>query len=140
MADARKGARIGKARSGLAEQLKRRYEQGASIRQLAEQTGRSYGFVHRVLTETGVRLRGRGSRQTRDSTREQAHRLLDAVPVSRLPEAAEVLRRLAEAAADTRRPVRRFRTVGVFDGEPDLGRRAKELARREIGQKPSKTA
>ena len=26
----------------------------------AGSTGRSYGFVHRILTETGVSLRGRG--------------------------------------------------------------------------------
>jgi hypothetical protein len=27
---------------------------------LAEETGRSYGFVHRMLSESGVTLRGRG--------------------------------------------------------------------------------
>ena len=36
-------------------------EKGASVRALAESTGRSYGFVHRVLSETGVTLRGRGA-------------------------------------------------------------------------------
>ncbi|MDX6206482.1 MAG: hypothetical protein QOF39_2539, partial [Frankiales bacterium] len=30
------------------------------IRSLAESTGRSYGFVHRILTESGAALRGRG--------------------------------------------------------------------------------
>ena len=40
--------------------LKKKYEKGASIRALAESTGRSYGFVHRVLSENGVTLRGRG--------------------------------------------------------------------------------
>ena|SRR5215475_7562210 len=44
----------------LALELKRKYEKGASIRALAEATGRSYGFVHRVLSESGVTLRGRG--------------------------------------------------------------------------------
>ena len=33
---------------------------GASIRDLASETGRSYGFVHRMLSEAGVALRGRG--------------------------------------------------------------------------------
>ena len=31
-----------------------------TIRALAESTGRSYGFVHRVLSEAGVTMRGRG--------------------------------------------------------------------------------
>ena len=61
MADLKKGARItGSARDKLASDLKKKYEKGASIRALAEQTGRSYGFVHRVLSESGVQLRGRG--------------------------------------------------------------------------------
>jgi hypothetical protein len=37
-----------------------RYDSGESIRALAATTGRSYGFVHRILTENGVSLRGRG--------------------------------------------------------------------------------
>jgi hypothetical protein len=61
VADLKKGARItGAQRDKLATDLKKKYEKGASIRALAEQTGRSYGFVHRVLSETGVTLRGRG--------------------------------------------------------------------------------
>lgn len=61
MAELKKGARItGTQRGKLAADLKKKYEKGASIRSLAEQTGRSYGFVHRVLSETGVTLRGRG--------------------------------------------------------------------------------
>nr|WP_276328987.1 helix-turn-helix domain-containing protein [Crossiella equi] len=59
--DLKKGARItGAARDKLASDLKKKYEKGASIRSLAESTGRSYGFVHRVLSESGVTLRGRG--------------------------------------------------------------------------------
>jgi hypothetical protein len=61
VADLKKGARItGAQRDKLATDLKKKYEKGASIRALAESTGRSYGFVHRVLSETGVTLRGRG--------------------------------------------------------------------------------
>src|ERR1700755_1690571 len=61
MADLKKGARItGNTRDKLAADLKKKYEKGASIRALAESTGRSYGFVHRVLSESGVTLRGRG--------------------------------------------------------------------------------
>ena len=56
-----KGARIsGTQRDKLAADLKKKYEGGQSIRALAETTGRSYGFVHRILSETGVSLRGRG--------------------------------------------------------------------------------
>lgn len=62
MADSvKKGARItGNDRSKLAGELKKKYTQGSSIRALAEETGRSYGFVHRILTESEVKLRGRG--------------------------------------------------------------------------------
>jgi hypothetical protein len=61
VADLKKGMRItGTARDKLAADLKKKYEKGASIRALAESTGRSYGFVHRVLSESGVTLRGRG--------------------------------------------------------------------------------
>jgi Helix-turn-helix domain len=57
----RKGTRVtGADRSKLATDLKKRYDAGESIRTLANATGRSYGFVHRILTETGVSLRGRG--------------------------------------------------------------------------------
>ena len=57
----RKGTRVtGADRSKLATDLKARYNAGESIRSLATATGRSYGFIHRLLTETGVALRGRG--------------------------------------------------------------------------------
>jgi predicted transcriptional regulator len=57
----KKGARItGTDRTKLAGELKKKYSQGSSIRALAEETGRSYGFVHRILTENEVSLRGRG--------------------------------------------------------------------------------
>lgn len=56
-----KGARIsGGQRDKLSTDLKKQYEGGRSIRELASQTGRSYGFVHRLLSESGVELRGRG--------------------------------------------------------------------------------
>lgn len=57
----KKGTRVtGADRSKLAADLKKRYDAGESIRALAASTGRSYGFVHRILTENGVSLRGRG--------------------------------------------------------------------------------
>jgi hypothetical protein len=57
----KKGARItGGERAKLAGDLRRQYDKGRSIRELAESHNRSYGFVHRVLSESGATLRGRG--------------------------------------------------------------------------------
>lgn len=71
MSDLKKGSRVtGAEREKLAADLKRQYDEGASIRALAESTGRSYGFVHRILSESGVNLRGRGG-ATRGRAREQ---------------------------------------------------------------------
>lgn len=57
----KKGARItGTERTKLAVELRKQYAKGRSIRELAETHGRSYGFVHRVLSESGVALRRRG--------------------------------------------------------------------------------
>lgn len=39
----------GPDREKLAADLKNKYDAGASIRALAEETGRSYGGVHRLL-------------------------------------------------------------------------------------------
>ncbi|MDQ1689057.1 MAG: hypothetical protein QOK42_2032 [Frankiaceae bacterium] len=61
MADLKKGSRItGGERDKLAGDLRKKYDAGQSIRALAESTGRSYGFVHRILSESGATLRGRG--------------------------------------------------------------------------------
>lgn len=57
----RKGARItGSARDKLTVDLRKKYERGLSIRALADGTGRSYGFVHRLLVDAAVPLRSRG--------------------------------------------------------------------------------
>lgn len=66
------------------------------------------------------------------SAREDAHHLVDAVPDDRVDAVVLWLRRFTEAA-ETAPPRRRFRTVGVFDGESDLGARAKEIVRSELG-------
>jgi hypothetical protein len=61
VADLKKGSRVtGSERNSLAADLRHKYDAGSSIRSLAESTGRSYGFVHRILTESGAALRGRG--------------------------------------------------------------------------------
>lgn len=62
MADAlKKGSRVtGAERDRLATDLRKKYDAGQSIRTLAAASGRSYGFVHRMLSESGATLRGRG--------------------------------------------------------------------------------
>lgn len=61
VADLSKGRRVtGKDRNDLAADLMHQYKDGASIRALATATGRSYGFIHRVLSESDITLRGRG--------------------------------------------------------------------------------
>jgi hypothetical protein len=65
----KKGSRVtGGDRDKLAADLKRRYEAGQSIRLLAETSGRSYGFVHRILSEAGATLRGRGGATRRKAS------------------------------------------------------------------------
>jgi len=64
----RRGARVtGPDRSKLASDLAERYGAGESIRSLASSTGRSYGFIHRILTEIGVTLRSRGGAPKRSA-------------------------------------------------------------------------
>ena len=61
MAELKKGVRVtGAERDKLSTTLRKKYDGGASIRELAASTGRSYGFIHRVLSESGAKLRGRG--------------------------------------------------------------------------------
>ncbi len=61
VAELKKGSRItGNERDRLAGELRRKYDAGQSIRALASNTGRSYGFIHRILSESGANLRGRG--------------------------------------------------------------------------------
>ncbi|MEV4113706.1 helix-turn-helix domain-containing protein [Nonomuraea sp. NPDC049695] len=64
MTESKRCARMSRAeRESLKAVLKRRYVAGESIRQLSVATGRSYGFVHRLLVEAGALLRLRGGNQ-----------------------------------------------------------------------------
>ena len=61
MTELKKGARVtGEARQDMGSELRKRYESGESVRQLSESTGRSYGFTHRMLKESGAEMRRRG--------------------------------------------------------------------------------
>ena len=61
------------------------------------------------------------------TVREEAHRLIDAVPEDQLADAVEMLRQWASPEPGDV-PRRQFRTTAIFDGEPDLGTRAKTIA------------
>jgi Helix-turn-helix domain len=72
VAELKKGSRVtGGERDRLAADLRRKYDGGESIRALAQSTGRSYGFVHRILSESGASLRGRGGATRGAATRGQ---------------------------------------------------------------------
>ncbi|MFD5089820.1 helix-turn-helix domain-containing protein [Amycolatopsis thailandensis] len=71
-----KGKQVtGAARSRMCSELKKMYERGSSIRDLTELTDRSYGFIHQLLLESGVQLRGRGGRPFTHSPRRRAERV-----------------------------------------------------------------
>lgn len=61
-----KGQRItGSNRVEMTKTIRSRYEGGESIRQIAETIGRSYGFVHRMVSESGADIRSRGGDNSR---------------------------------------------------------------------------
>jgi transposase-like protein len=49
-----------KTRDQSLDELRDEYERGASIRNLAATTGKSYGSVHSMLRESGTTMRSRG--------------------------------------------------------------------------------
>jgi hypothetical protein len=56
-----KGSKItGTDREKLGASLKKQYEKGSTIAQLVASTGRSSGFVQRLLVESGTTMRPRG--------------------------------------------------------------------------------
>ncbi|MGB3956089.1 MAG: helix-turn-helix domain-containing protein [Brooklawnia sp.] len=68
-----KGKRIsGELREQVSAQFAERYQAGESIRTLAAESGRSYGFVQRLLKEAGVDLRSRGGTRRPDRGRATA--------------------------------------------------------------------
>lgn len=64
-----KGVRVsGDHRSAVAAGIRQRYLAGETIRTIAADVGRSYGFVHGILREQEVPLRPRGG-DTRSKNR-----------------------------------------------------------------------
>ncbi|WP_022909807.1 helix-turn-helix domain-containing protein [Aestuariimicrobium kwangyangense] len=65
-------ARIaGDDRRSLTSLVVERHRQGASLRAIAAELGRSYGFVHRLLDEAGVQPRDRGGDTRSPQARER---------------------------------------------------------------------
>ena len=61
MTELKKGSRVtGGDRDKLTSTLRKKYDAGSSIRELAASTGRSYGFIHRLLSASDAPNRGRG--------------------------------------------------------------------------------
>jgi len=61
MTTVKKGVRLtGDDRAKMTKKVTALYREGRSIRDISTETGRSYGFVHRVLSESDLVLRGRG--------------------------------------------------------------------------------
>lgn len=82
-----KGARIvGEQREELRSELAQRYAAGESIRAIAEDIGRSYGFVHGVLRQAETPLRARGG-STRASAAASAETAREAPPGTQQPPA-----------------------------------------------------
>lgn len=50
----------GEARIELRQRMRQAYEAGATVVQVAERFGRSYGTTHKLLTEAGTRMRRQG--------------------------------------------------------------------------------
>jgi transposase len=57
----KKGVRVtGSDREKISSKVMSEYANGKSIRDIAAELGRSYGFVHRLLSESDQPLRSRG--------------------------------------------------------------------------------
>ena len=55
----------GRDRAAFAGYLVERYAQGASLSRLSDDTGRSFGYVRRILIDAGVTMRPRGGSRPR---------------------------------------------------------------------------
>ncbi|HET8617015.1 MAG TPA: helix-turn-helix domain-containing protein [Actinomycetales bacterium] len=65
----KKGVRVtGSEREKVSSKVMSDYANGKSIRDIAAELGRSYGFVHRLLSESDQPLRSRGGATRRRRT------------------------------------------------------------------------
>jgi Helix-turn-helix domain len=96
-----KGSRItGTQRTTLASQYAKRYAAGESIRKIADDAGRSFGFVHGVLKEAGVELRGRGgaTRGAKKAASSSSARKSATAPAKKAPAKAAAKKSSAKTA------------------------------------------
>ena len=124
-----KGARItGDQRSSLATSFGQRYASGESIRSIAEDTGRSYGFVHGVLKESGTSLRGRGgaTRGPRRVVEKVAEQVQAVVSDAASPERTKA--KAAKKAGD--KPAKAKAVKAVKDDKPKKKVEAKKPAKK----------
>ena len=64
------GKRVeGKDRTAVRRDVVKAYKAGTSVRQISVQMGRSYGFVHALLEEAGVKFRPRGGKKAASKTK-----------------------------------------------------------------------
>lgn len=62
------------------------------------------------------------------TVRDEAHRLIDELPEERLDDVFRALQQAWKEALAPPARRRSFRTTAAFEGDPDLGARAKDLA------------
>lgn len=62
MTDHKRTTLKGRERAAKARRLRRKYDAGATIRSLANETGLSYALTRVLLLEAKTKLRGRGGR------------------------------------------------------------------------------
>lgn len=125
-----RGARVvGEQRSQLGADLARRYEDGESIRALAIDLGRSYGWVQTVLKEAGAVLRTRGGDTRSPAARERIPSSVRPVPVP--PVAPEVAaQKVVDADAATLPPQE--------SAKPTKAKSSKKADKNKQGGKPDK--
>ena len=138
-----KGSRItGAQRATLASQYAKRYAAGESIRKIAEDAGRSFGFVHGVLKESGVSLRGRGgaTRGQEDNASAGKTASVSAGQEGLEQEGSPAKTSATKASAEARQPAktakrrRRRPRPRRQDGRPRRARRAKKATAKARGE------
>lgn len=63
----------GEARVEMRDKIVAMYKEEVSIRDIATRIGRSYGWVHRMLIETGIELRGIGGQRGKRVARKKSY-------------------------------------------------------------------
>jgi len=62
MSHTRNESLTGRARTAAAADCRELYEQGCTVRSVADRIGRSYGVAHKLLVEAGTTFRARNGK------------------------------------------------------------------------------